>query len=519
MDLSKLSDDDLLALKSGDLTKVSDQGLIHLKGGQVAPTSDKSMVQKVVQSTAVGMVEPAIGLTQRLGEGRKGLTTAFPLLTGLAATFKPGVDAVANKFNELDAAGETYQVPRFAGNMLAGGLTGSGTPMAVSLGGKMMQGGVLGAMGGVSAPADSPEQANRNALLGASVGAVLPAPIVVAGKVGNWLGNNVIRPTSDLFTKEGPMNIVRKYLSGDQVLGKDGVTATVNAARNVKPLVPNSLPTMAEATADLPLGGSQLSAVQAKIAAGGGDPTSAFSQRLADNIGANEAAKVARSAESKINYAKAFDTSINQIKGDPELARLASNPYFKDAVAEASKLAEAKGLDPKVNLTEFLHDIKLGLDKKLMTQGESSLSAAQYRQVQKVKSELVDWLSRKNPDYDFGRITHAKASEAIKSDLDRRTLALNPLQKTNIGGGVDIADQTRPKMPNLLNRAAMVINFGLRQVGYSIEPKVEHALSEIMLDPKKYAQVMSQLPAKTRLDVDKLLPVVNQLSFATGASQ
>ena len=43
MDLTKLSDADLMALKGGDLSKVSDQGLMQLKGGQ-SPTGPTGIV-------------------------------------------------------------------------------------------------------------------------------------------------------------------------------------------------------------------------------------------------------------------------------------------------------------------------------------------------------------------------------------------------------------------------------------------------------------------------------------------
>jgi hypothetical protein len=43
MDLSKLSDADLMALKANDLSKMSDEGLMALKGGQsVAPQTQSA---------------------------------------------------------------------------------------------------------------------------------------------------------------------------------------------------------------------------------------------------------------------------------------------------------------------------------------------------------------------------------------------------------------------------------------------------------------------------------------------
>ena len=54
MDLSKLSDADLMALKSGDLSKVSDAGLMQLKGGLAeAPPSKMDQFVAGVKASPV----------------------------------------------------------------------------------------------------------------------------------------------------------------------------------------------------------------------------------------------------------------------------------------------------------------------------------------------------------------------------------------------------------------------------------------------------------------------------------
>jgi hypothetical protein len=62
MDLSQLSDADLMALKSGGLSKVSDEGLMLLKGGPVAPrtmgTNISSDVPNVITDQNRGSVAP-----------------------------------------------------------------------------------------------------------------------------------------------------------------------------------------------------------------------------------------------------------------------------------------------------------------------------------------------------------------------------------------------------------------------------------------------------------------------------
>ena len=141
-----------------------------------------------------------------------------------------------------------------------------------------------------------------------------------------------------------------------------------------------------------------------------------------------ETAVTARSAVSAKNYGDAWAT---QIKGDPELARLFKNPYVKDAVPEALKLAQANGISPKSDLTQFLHFVKEGLDAKLQTANNPNMPAisnAAKGAVTDAKSTLVSWLGKKNPEYDSARLRHIADSIPINQmrigqDLERALVA------------------------------------------------------------------------------------------------
>lgn len=122
------------------------------------------------------------------------------------------------------------------------------------------------------------------------------------------------------------------------------------------------------------------------------------------------AAESARGASANKDYGTAF---AQQVKVDPTLAELSKNPYFRDALPDARKLAASKGINPKENLTEFLHLTKLSLDKALTRVGDTALSNAEKAQVQSVKNQLVKWLGDKNPAYDAARTGFAKASKPI----------------------------------------------------------------------------------------------------------
>ena len=132
--------------------------------------------------------------------------------------------------------------------------------------------------------------------------------------------------------------------------------------------------------------------------------------KVAQTPQALQAAEGVRSASAATNYQNAFN---QQIKADPFLAKLSSNPYFKDALPDAFKEAQARGINPKQDLTEFLHIVKLSLDGELAKTGDSALKNVQKASVQDVKKDLVNWLGKKNPAYENARSTFAADSMPI----------------------------------------------------------------------------------------------------------
>lgn len=126
-----------------------------------------------------------------------------------------------------------------------------------------------------------------------------------------------------------------------------------------------------------------------------------------------EAAITSRTAMSAKNYGDAFKQQVN---ADPALAKLFQNPYVKDALPEALKLAQAKGINPKTNLTEFLHFVKLGLDAKVQSANNPNLPAmsdAAKNAVQDAQKNLVTWMGKKNPLYETARVSHTTDSIPI----------------------------------------------------------------------------------------------------------
>jgi hypothetical protein len=101
---------------------------------------------------------------------------------------------------------------------------------------------------------------------------------------------------------------------------------------------------------------------------------------------------------------------------------------------------------------------------------------------------------------------------AIEGMRERAALQYTPLQQTNLGGGLSIAEQTREHIPNLLSRTAMAGNFVLRRLGNKLEPQIDDLAAEIFTNPRKYAEFMKSIPQEYRFKVD------NALRAAQGAA-
>lgn len=120
-----------------------------------------------------------------------------------------------------------------------------------------------------------------------------------------------------------------------------------------------------------------------------------------------------RTSASDKAYNDAFSVSV---KADPALVKLSSNPFFKQAMPDARKLAAAKGITPDKNLTEFLHFVKLSLDDALSKgkAGATAIGKNEQRAIKDVQAQLVAWLEKKNPLYEAARAQHARMSGRIK---------------------------------------------------------------------------------------------------------
>ena len=401
---------------------------------------------------------------------------------------------------------------------------------------------------------------------GALAGALIGSGVESATKA-----SKVIKGLSQPLTESGRREVLRDYLT--KLSGPDR-EKVLTALKGADELVAGSRPTVAEAVSDIPTA-TGLAAYQRRLAGSMPEEGIAgqFAQRTAEQQAARtgalrqdvaqtpellDLARTLRDSDATRNYGQAFAQTIT---ADPRLAQIASNPYFKDALPDAIKLAEAKGITAKTDLTEVLQYVKISLDKQLGKTGDTALSNAEKSAVRKVKQDLLGWVGKKNPQYSLARETFAKASQPINqmeigqflesklgtalgdkeragafatavqeaastikkssgqavgkrledvltpkqtatvnnilADVSRKAKAEELASQSNIGSLI----QDTAELPNLLNRYATITNTVLKALKKDSNAEINQLAAQMMLDPRQLAAFIEGVPKSKAKEV------------------
>lgn len=401
------------SISQGARESAQPQGILEKAGrwfyGDPNATTPERIAANPLTRFAMGAAAPVLGAGQLLRN------------MGGADNAKVGPfnnDSMA-QLEQMKRAGgaEGVDVAGIAGKMLspvalkAAALLGPSATAA----GRIGKGAAMGAGFGAAEPVTSGDywpQKGMQIVTGTAAGAAVPAAWEAAKGIGAGV-RNVVQPYMGQWGADRAAGRLLNDAAGPRR------AAVLQALEQPSVIVPGSSPTAGQAA--VPAGSAEFAAMQ-RIAEQR-DPSSYL------NIGNDQnAARIAalrtvgqtpadlesaiaqRGANADINYGSAYS---NPVKANPELARLMSNPYVKDEVGTALKLAEANGITPKNNLTEFLHYVKIGLDKQLSKTGNDALSSTQQKAVQDAKTQLVDWMAKANPQYDTARSVFAAESKPI----------------------------------------------------------------------------------------------------------
>lgn len=230
MDLSKLSDDDLLALKAGDVTKLSNEGLVSMRPAQVQPT--QSEFAETGGGAAVG--RPVRGVRLNVQETPRPLESFMagatrsavdPLLAGaqLVTGGRGGVSgAVQRLAQEADVYSEanpaSYIGGRIGGAVLpaAGVVKGAGMIPSFARANPYIQGAAVGAASGAMIPEETGltgapmyQQMGENVATGSAIGTAIP----VVGR-GIQAAGGAIRRGLGLTTGAGEESIAQALRAG-----------------------------------------------------------------------------------------------------------------------------------------------------------------------------------------------------------------------------------------------------------------------------------------------------------------
>jgi hypothetical protein len=382
-----------------------------------APTHAEEIAGSPVTRFAMGAASPAVGIAQIADEGMKRVlpeSVYRALRPELARSHEATAPLV--KAGREARGSEGFDWAGMAGSVMSpAALAAMKIPLAATRPQKAAQGAKIGGLFGLGAPVEPGEEflptKARQVVTGAAFGGAVPPAISAAAS-----GARAVRNVLDPWLPGGVDRVVARTANTAAGDKRDAVIQALTANRQI---VPGSQGHAGEVAA--PAGSAEFSGL-ARIAsrmkptafddmARGNDAARLTALRtVAQDKPALEAAEAARGAAAGKSYGAAYQQSV---KADPELAAMSSNPYFKDALPDALKLAEAKGIDPKANLTEFLHFVKVSLDKQLMKSGDSALGNTEKATVQKLQKQLVDWMGRKNPAYETARREFASASKPI----------------------------------------------------------------------------------------------------------
>lgn len=407
--------------------------------------------------------------------------------------------------------------------------------------------------------------------IGAVTGALVGTGVETAKRAGK-VAKDLLQPVTEAGRKEA----LREYLN--KLAGPER-EKVINALRSAEELVPGSRPTAAEAVADIPTA-TGLASFQQRLSRAmpeegiAGQFAQREAQQQAARVGALrtdvaqtpellDLARTLRDADAVRNYGQAFAQTVT---ADPKLAQIASNPYIRDALPDAIKLAEARGVSAKTDLTQFLQFVKMGLDKQLTRTGDTALSNTEKAAVQTAKKELMGWVSSKNPQFTLARESFARASQPINqmeigqfleqrlgtalgdkeragafatavqeaastikkasgqaagqkledvltpkqtatvnnilADLSRKAKAEEVASRSNIG---TLAQDTQ-ELPNLLNRYATITNTVLKALKKDSNAEINRLATRMLLDPRELAAFMEGVPkSKSREVVSAML--------------
>lgn len=425
-DLSKLSNEDLQAISSGDMSKVSTEGLQYITQ-QPKKTEGTVTIGGVEVKKPTAVVGPAIG--GALGELVKGAGAIGELVTPEKYQQYPkkvtemgqSMVDLANQFNPVTATiGQigSYAIPQAAGTKAMQAVVGTPSNLISKM---AQQAGVGGAIGSAMTPGNA-EDRTTSGTINAVLGGVAPAAGALANKLYQG-GKSVIEP----LYEQGKNAILARALRSMSGGEPEKAISNLQASR---PTVEGSLPTVGQAS-----GVPSLAATERALIGASPEATNMLANRQALNAQARTKALENIATPTRVEkytnlretvaddlYEKAINKNMDFATLTPDLQKqigsLIQSPSIKKAMTEARKNALDKGIDigrPEGSL-KGLHQTKLALDDeiaKLNVIDPTSAQKARKDALLGAKDRLLGFIEDVSPEYKVARETFARLSKPV----------------------------------------------------------------------------------------------------------
>jgi hypothetical protein len=446
MDLSKLSDSDLLALKTGDITKLSNEGLVSLRPAQPQPT--QSEFAETGGGAAVGRPMRGIRLNVQaqprpLESFMAGATRSAvdPLMAGaqLVTGGRGGVsDAVQRLAQESEMYSQanpaSYMGGRIGGAVLpaAGVAKGAGMIPSFARANPYVQGAAVGAASGAMIPEETGltgapmyQQMGENVITGGAIGTEIP----FVGR-GIQAAGGAIRRGLGLTTGAGEESIaqaLRAGREGNQAFLQNirGDVSAMDVLDQAKDALANMRATRSQAYRQ----GIQSTMPSAEIVAG----------------------KALPKAPPKLDFAPitgSLDDVVESLK-----VKTPTGSQFKIGSAEINKIEELQDVvktwqkDPTLHTAEGLDALKQRLDALYP---DSPMQKQVQRAVTSVRNTVKDTIVAQDKNY-------AKTMKAYEESLSLE----REIERALSLGNRSAADTAIRKLQSLTRNNANT-NYGYR---------------------------------------------------------
>ena len=450
---------------------------------------------------ALGAASPILGAAQ-LGAEALGDPTGTQRLAQLERMKQAGMKAYGSEGFDVMGMGGTVLSPAFL-------KAGKAIPVAKTAGKKVLQGTLIGAGAAATTPVTETDDywssKGGQVLLGTILGGAIPTGI----ETGKAFGRGV-RNISDMFTQKGAGKILSRYQA--RITGEENIPRVTEALKGAPDILPGGKPTAAQALSGVPEG-SPMVAHQRLTAQTPGGISAQFGIRKIEQEAAIKAAEIERNAVTTPMRQAALDAAngTGGVKASlitEQIDDMLSKPgqraseVVQKALAETKeKIAKAIETGGKID-AEDLYTIRKEVGNTIEKHAKESaswdkrLSAGLQRDVQKIMDDAIEASGGTGWKQYLGEFS--KRSQAIDAFKERILASVKPAQRTELGGGINVAEETRVKAPQLLSRPMMATNFILKKLGEGVETRLDPEAARRYLDPQRLATELEKVPQSWR---------------------